>query len=210
MKKIFKTIMTTTAALAISLSGFCIVCAEPAAGSATLNYSDESSSFVDENTNSPNVPMYFTYEVVQQVLVEWGAMNFVYSATEGWGNSFSSPAEGTISNNEIKITNLSTMPIRVSYILNINDYTDLDIDDGDESTIENIGFRVTTENTNDPISGDNTILSFGYPEQTLNAAGEEGDSGSVYVTVQSETPTITGTYNQAQIGSITVSIYSNA
>lgn len=218
MKNLFKSIITLVMALTISLSSFCIVCAEPSAGSAEYSDIDEDSGFfVDENGNKPYVPMYFTYNDVQyvyQVVAEWGAMDFVFSPIDGWKNSFSIPDGGTISNNEIKITNKSTIPIRVSYELNIDNstYTDLDIDDGDADTTENIGFRVTTENKNGLINeGDtNTVLSFGYPEQNLNALGEEGNSGSVYVTVENENPTINGTYDQTEIGSITVSVYPNS
>lgn len=217
MKNLFKSIITLVMALTISLSSFCTVCAEPAAGSAEYSeINEDSGCFVDKNGEKPYVPMYFTYkdvEDVYQVVVEWGAMNFVYSPINGWENSFSIPDGKTISNNEIKITNKSTMPIRVSYELYIDNstYTDLDTDDENADTTENIGFRVTTENKNGLIAeGDsNTVLSFGDPGQNLNAFGVEGASGSVYVTVENETPTITGTYEQTEIGGITVSVYPN-
>ncbi len=194
MKKKFKTIMAMAAALVISLSTICMA---SAAGQAELSYDETSAAFKDDRGNDAAAPMTFTYDdtVTGTVTVEWGDMNFVYSPYTGWGDSF---ANG---NNKITVTNNTTVPIRVNYSIYIDyDYTDLDLYDSG-STDTNVGFRITSNNNNDPITDANPAID--YTERNIAVNG----SDEVYVTISNESPTINGTYNKTEIGAVNIAVY---
>lgn len=184
MKK-FKAIIALAAALAISISSMGV--ASAAAGSSNVSYNGTSFGAIDP------VPIQLTVNNIYSVEVSWGNFALQYSfkdtAGNGWGNSFDNV------NNAISVTNKSTIPVDITYTL--------DIDTETYPELSVCGFQLTNAGGS-PIDGP---VELTYTGDTTSG---KFTSSSVYLNPKTDLTAdeMRPLYNldNAEIGNITVAV----
>lgn len=179
MKKVFKTIMATAAALAISISGMCMV----SAGEVSPNLDGELKN---------ETQIYLTVEDRLSAIINFGDMKFTYSlATNSWQGF-----DGT--NNIIQVSNLSTCPMNLQFGMQILN-----------SDLLDVGFSLTKINTMGEQDESNILCSandtdYVYSENIVMQFFEDAVG---YLTIANpDFQDIPSGYNSRDIGSITVKL----